>query len=32
VLKAAELGGGAAVCLVLRLLALWNGWQLARIV
>ena len=30
--RAAALGGGAAVCLVLRLLALWNGWQLPRIV
>jgi len=30
--RAAALGGGAVVCLVLRLLALWNGWQLPRIV
>lgn len=29
--RAAALGGGAVVCLVLRLLALWNGWQLPRI-
>ena len=30
--RAAALGGGAVVCLVLRLLALWYGWQLPRLV
>jgi uncharacterized membrane protein YeiH len=30
--RAAALGGGAIVCLALRLLALWYGWQLPRIV
>jgi uncharacterized membrane protein YeiH len=30
--RAAALGGGAVVCLVLRLLALWNSWQLPRLV
>jgi uncharacterized membrane protein YeiH len=30
--RAAALGGGAVVCLGLRLLDLWNGWQLPRLV
>jgi uncharacterized membrane protein YeiH len=30
--RAIALGGGAVICLVLRLLALWYGWQLPRIV
>jgi len=30
--RAAALAGGAVICLALRLLALWNGWQLPRIV
>jgi uncharacterized membrane protein YeiH len=29
---AIALGGGAVICLVLRLFALWYGWQLPRIV
>ena len=30
--RAVALGGGAVVCLVLRLLALFYGWQLPRLV
>ncbi len=30
--RSAALGGGALVCFVLRMLALWYGWQLPRIV
>jgi hypothetical protein len=32
VARAVALGGGAVVCLVLRLLALWYSWQLPRLV